>query len=39
MSEVKRYRIRQANWAHMQQSDDGDYVRYDDYAALEAELA
>lgn len=38
MSELKRYRIKQANWAYMQQSDDGDYVRYEDYAALEAEL-
>ena len=36
-NEVKRYRIKQANWAYMQQSDDGDYVRYDNYAALEAE--
>ena len=37
MSDVKRYRIKQANWAHMQPSDDGDYVRYDDYATLETE--
>ena len=41
MTDVKRLDIEQyeGEFANMVESYDGDYVRYEDYAALEAELA
>lgn len=39
MSEVKRYDIGTFGGMSMESSSDGAYVRYDDYAALEAKCA
>lgn len=41
MSDVKRYDpdVSRRGDAYMDENHDGDYVRYDDYAAIEAELA